>query len=142
MLKKVIKYKDYFGEDKEDTLYFNLDPSELMEMEMETTGGLSKMIEKIIAEEDNAKIISMFKEIILKSYGKISDDGRRFIKTQELRDEFAQTKAYSTLFMELAQDAEAANAFTEGVMDVDTSATPALQAVKKQNNPIPAPPAK
>lgn len=141
MLKKTIKYTDYNGNEREETFLFNLDESELMEMELTTTGGLSTMIEKIVAEQDTAKIIKMFKDIVLKAYGEISDDGRRFMKSKEIQEGFSQTKAYNQLFMELATDADAATKFINGVIDVDTS-NPALAAVKKQNNAIPAPPEK
>lgn len=141
MIKKTIKYTDYNGNEREDVAMFNLDEAELMEMELSTTGGLSTAIEKIVQEQDTAKIIAMFKDIVLKSYGKISDDGRRFIKNDEVREEFQQSKAYSTLFMELATDADAATKFIEGVIDVDQN-DPRLALAKKNTNPIPAPPEK
>ena len=141
MIKKTIKYTDYNGNEREDVCMFNLDEAELMEMELSTTGGLSSTIEKIVQEQDTAKIIAMFKDIVLKAYGQISDDGRRFIKNDTIREEFQQSKAYSTLFMELATDAEAATKFIEGVIDVDQN-DPRLALVKKNNNPIPAPPEK
>lgn len=141
MLRKTIKFTDYNGNEREEEFLFNLDETELMEMELTTTGGLSKTIERIVAEQDNGKIIAMFKDLVLKSYGKISDDGRRFIKNKELQDEFSQTKAYTKLFMELATDADAATKFIEGVIDIDQS-DPRLAEFKKKNNPIPAPPAK
>ncbi len=48
------------------------------------------------------------------AYGQKSDDGKRFIKSEQLREEFSQTAAYSTLFMELAMDDNAAVIFLEG----------------------------
>ena len=141
MIKKTIKYTDYNGNEREDVAMFNLDEAELMEMELSTTGGLSAAIEKIVQEQDTAKIIAMFKDIVLKAYGQISDDGRRFIKNDTIREEFQQSKAYSTLFMELATDADAATKFIEGVIDVDQN-DPRLALAKKNTNPIPAPPEK
>ena len=64
----------------------------------------------------------MFKDIILRAYGEKSADGKRFIKNQELRDAFAQTEAYSDLFMELATDAEAAAKFINGIIPQGTKA--------------------
>ena len=75
-----------------------------------------KMINRIIAEQDGKRIIELFKDLVLRSYGKKSDDGRRFIKSQELREDFAQTEAYSDLFMELATDADAAAKFVNGIV--------------------------
>ena len=116
MLKKTIKYVDYDGNEREEDFYFNLSKAEIAEMEMSTNGGLDRMINRIIAERDNKRIIELFKDLVLRSYGKKSDDGRRFIKNQELRDDFAQTEAYSELFMELATDADAAAAFVNGII--------------------------
>ena len=99
MLKKTITYTDYDGVQRTEDFYFNLSKAEIAEMELSTAGGLDKTINRIVAEQDGARIIALFKDLVLKSYGKKSDDGRRFIKNQELRDDFAQTEAYSDLFM-------------------------------------------
>lgn len=116
MIKKTISYTDYDGNERTEDFYFNLTKAEVMEMEMTTDGGLQKMIEKIIQTSDTKKIIELFKGIILKSYGEKSPDGRRFIKNDEIRDAFAQTEAYSQLFMELATDADKASEFVNGVV--------------------------
>ena len=116
MIKKTIKFVDYNGNEREEDFYFNLTKAELTEMELSTEGGMEQLIRKIVSEQDNKKIVEMFKKIILKSYGEKSPDGRRFIKSQELSDAFAQTEAYSELFMELATDADAAAAFVNGVV--------------------------
>ena len=126
MLKKNIKYVDYDGNDRAEDFYFNLTRSELMEMHLNkaevielqlgTVGGLTKTLEKIVQEKDASRIIEYFKTIILKAYGEKSADGRRFIKSQELRDAFEQTEAYSELFMELASDAKMAAEFINGVL--------------------------
>lgn len=116
MLKKTIKYTDYDGNEREETFYFNLSKAEVAEMELSVDGGLVKQIEKIVEEQDGKGIIEMFKDIILRSYGEKSPDGKRFIKSKELRDAFSQTEAYSELFMELATDAEAAAAFVNGIV--------------------------
>ena len=116
MLKKTFTYTDYNGVERTEDHYFNLSKAELMEMELSTTGGLAEMINKIVAAQDAPSIVKMFKELVLKAYGQKSDDGRRFIKSKELSDSFAQTEAYSQLFMELATDADAAAAFVNGIV--------------------------
>lgn len=116
MLKKKIKYTDYNGVEREETFYFNLNKAEVAEMELEVKGGLSAVIERIVETEDRPKLISIFKNLILKAYGVKSDDGKRFIKTQELRDEFEQSEAYAELFMELASNADAASDFINGIV--------------------------
>ena len=116
MLKKTIKYTDYDGNERTEDFYFNLTKAEITEMELSHDGGLVKLIEKIVAEQDSKRIIEVFKDLILRSYGEKSPDGKRFIKNQELRDAFAQTEAYSDLFMELASDADSAAAFVNGIV--------------------------
>lgn len=116
MLKKTFTYTDYNGVERTEDHYFNLSKAELMEMELSTTGGLAEMINKIVAAQDAPAIVKIFKELVLKAYGQKSDDGRRFIKSKELSDSFAQTEAYSQLFMELATNADAAAAFVNGIV--------------------------
>jgi len=116
MLKKTIKYIDFDGLERTEDFYFNLSKAEVLEMEMGVTGGMVKMLNKIVAEQDSAKIVERFKELILKSYGEKSPDGKRFIKSKELADAFSQTEAYSELFMELATNTEAATAFVNGIV--------------------------
>ena len=116
MLKKNIKYVDYDGNDRAEDFYFNLNKAEVIELQLGTVGGLTKTLEKIVQEKDTSRIIEYFKTIILKAYGEKSADGRRFIKSQELRDAFEQTEADSELFMELASDAKMAAEFINGVL--------------------------
>lgn len=125
MLKKTITYTDYNGVERTEDFHFNLTKAEIMEMEMSTTGGLAEMIQKIVAAQDAPTIIKIFKDLVLKAYGEKSPDGKRFIKSEELRTAFSQTEAYSILFMELATDSDAAAAFVNGIMPAD--------AVKKAN---------
>ena len=122
MLKKTITYTDYNGVERTEHHYFNLTKAEIMEMELSTPGGLAEMIQKITAAQDAPAIIKLFKDLVLKSYGEKSPDGRRFIKSKEISDAFAQTEAYSQLFMELATDADAASKFVNGIMPADVAA--------------------
>jgi 2-hydroxy-3-keto-5-methylthiopentenyl-1-phosphate phosphatase len=118
MLKKTITYEDFDGNKRTEDFYFNLTKAEVTEMEMSTEGGLTKMLEKIVSAQDGKRIIETFKDLILRAYGEKSPDGKRFIKSQELRDTFSQNQAYSELFMELATNAEAAAAFVNGIIPV------------------------
>lgn len=115
MLKKTITYTDFNGVERTEDFYFNLTKAEIAEMELEVPGGMTTMIERITKTQDTPSLIKVFKELILRSYGKKSDDGRRFIKNKELVEEFKDSEAYSELFMELATNAEAASAFVNGI---------------------------
>lgn len=116
MLKKSMKYTDYNGTERTEDFYFNLTKAEVAEMELSVDGGLVEKLQKIVAAQDGKEIIKTFKDLILRSYGIKSDDGKQFIKNQQVRDNFAQTEAFSDLFMELATNAEAATAFVNGII--------------------------
>ena len=116
MYKKTITYPDYNGEEIKEDFYFNLTKAEILEMQLEKEGGLAENIQAIVDSKNVPELIKIFKELILRSYGKKSDDGKRFIKSPELSREFTQTEAYSELFMELATDSDAASAFINGII--------------------------
>ena len=116
MLKKTITYTDYNGVERTEDFYFNLSKAELAEMELSVDGGMSKMIENISKTNDIPSVVKFFKEIILKSYGEKSEDGKRFKKSEELSESFSQTEAYSEMFMELVTDAEKAAEFAEAII--------------------------
>ena len=79
-------------------------------------GGLSAMMERIKETDDRPELMRIFKDLILKAYGIKSADGKRFIKSEELRTEFSQTEAYSELYMELVTDTNAAITFFNGLI--------------------------
>jgi hypothetical protein len=116
MLKKTITYTDFNGVERTEDFYFNLTKAEIAEMELEIPGGMTAMIDRITKSQDTPSLIKLFKDLILRSYGKKSDDGRRFIKNQDVVDEFKDSEAYSELFMELATNADAASAFVNGIV--------------------------
>lgn len=116
MLKKTIAYEDFKGNKREEDHYFNLTKSEITEMELSVTGGMAEMMQNIVKAQDTPALVKIFKEIILKAYGKPSADGRQFEKSEELSRAFSQTNAYSELFMELATNADAAADFINGIV--------------------------
>lgn len=130
MLKKAITFQDLDGNSITEEFYFNLNKAELIELETSTKEGLAETLQKIVKEQDHHRLIEQFKSLILAAYGVRSDDGRRFIKSQELRDAFAQTDAYSELFMELATNAESAAAFIQGI--VPAAISKAVEDVEKE----------
>jgi len=116
MLIKPITYETFDGETITEDFMFNLTKAEVVEMQVSKAGGLDKYIERIIKEKDLKKLVEYFKDLIRRSYGVKSDDGKRFIKNDEIRDAFMQTEAYSNLFMELATDDDAAAKFINGII--------------------------
>ena len=127
MLKKIITYTDYNGVERTEPFYFNLSKAELMEMELGVTGGMTEMLNKIIAAKDAPSLMKTFKEMIMKAYGVKSDDGKRLVKSEELSIAFTQTEAYSVLFMELITDDKAAADFVNGIIPNEIQAEVAAQ---------------
>ena len=116
MIKKTLTYTDYDGVERTEDYYFNLTEAELVEMELSIDGGMQKKIAKIMNSKDMKQIIEVFKDLILRSYGEKSDDGKRFIKNKEITEAFTQTEAYSMLFMKLATDEKEASDFVNGIL--------------------------
>lgn len=116
MFKRTITYEDFDGEKVSETFYFNLSKAELIELEVEYEKGFSSFLERIIETNDRKELIKQFKAIVLMAYGQKSEDGKRFVKNEKLREEFASTAAYSQLFEELAIDDGKASEFLIGCM--------------------------
>lgn len=116
MIKKTITFTDYNGNEKTKDYYFNLTKAEIAEMYFSESGSFVDYIRRIVESEDGKKIIEVYKELLLKSYGEKSLDGEYFMKSDEMRKKFACSEAYSKLFMELATDDKAAAEFINGVV--------------------------
>lgn len=121
MLRKVIEYTDYNGEKRKEAFYFNLSRAELIEMEMVTKGGMENLLQSIIDTKDNRKLFELFKELITKSYGVKTPDGKRFVKNADLTEAFVQSEAYTELLLELMGDDAAGHVseFVKGIMPID-----------------------
>lgn len=111
MLKKTIKYTDFNNVEKEEEFYFNLTKAELIKLQISERGGLDKVLKDIVAEDDTKQIIVLFEKIIGAAYGEKSEDGKRFMKSDEMWNNFKHTEAYSELFFELLSNADYAAIF-------------------------------
>lgn len=129
MLKKTITYFDFDNNERTETLYFNLSQSELIDLAMglpeevssTVTGNPAEMNQeemaiKLMQAIGGKGVIEFIKTLLLKSYGEKSEDGRRFIKSEAITNEFEQTIAFDTIFMELMSDDNAAAEFVNGII--------------------------
>lgn len=125
MYPKTIKYTDFNGTEREETFYFNLSKAEVMEMELGTAGGFTAILSRMIKSPDQVALSKLFKDIILKSYGEKSPDGRYFRKLSDagvpLSIAFSQTEAYSVIYMELLNDDVKAAEFIKGIAPVEVT---------------------
>lgn len=137
MLKKTIEYEDWDGDVVSEDFYFHISKAELIELEMSHVGGLQESLRRLVNAKDGDAIIKEFKNIILTAYGKRSDDGRRFIKNDAVREEFLATPAYSALFMELVTNVDAMIEFIQAIIPSDLSKEAAKMAgIDPQKTPI------
>lgn len=121
MIKKTITYTDFNGGERTEDFYFHLTKAEITKMEMSVNGGMAERIQRIVSAQDQPAIIEVFEDLIKKSYGVKTPDGRGFVKRKEDLEAFMATEAYSQLFMELATDADAAQKFVNGIIPADLS---------------------
>lgn len=126
-------YTDYNQISRTESFQFNLTEAELTEMELGTAGTFTSMVQAIVDAKDTPAIISVFKDLLLKSYGQKSADGRQFIKSPELSKAFTENPAYSMIFMELATDDVKAAKFINGVIPQSLA-----DEAKKRNSNIKA----
>jgi hypothetical protein len=122
VLKKTITYNDFNDQETEEVFFFHLSKQELVELEMSKEGGFVDSMKRVQEAGDHATLIKEMKNIILMSYGKKTPDGKRFVKNQQIREEFESTKAFEVLFMELATDAAATLEFFQGIIPSDLAA--------------------
>ena len=132
MYVKEIEYTDFNGVARKEKFYFNLTKAEILDMELGKTGGLTEYIQKILEAQDTPAIMALFKTLLLKSYGVKSDDGRRFVKNDQIREDFEQTQAFSDLYMMLALDDNEASKFVNAIVpdDMKVSDTQRAQFAK------------
>ena len=140
MLKKVITYKDYDGNDKTSTLYFHLNKFEWLELETYTKGGLIENLQHAIETGNAKKTIDILKKIILRAYGEKNAETGVFEKSDELAIRFSKTDAFSELFYELAYDEEASRSFFLGLIPTELRGEAEkkiqeLEAENKSNDP-------
>lgn len=118
-----VSYTDFNGNPRTETLYFHMANSELiaMEADYDKYGGIAGRLRQVVLDREGSVIVDFVRDLVSKSYGRKSDDGRRFIKTEEERIEFLQGNAYEQIFLELAFNATKAAEFVNKVLPVNLS---------------------
>lgn len=111
------KYEDFMGKEREETFYFNLTKAEVADW-LTTDGDytLDKLLLKLTQESNGKELTKIFKELLERSYGKPSLDGRRFMKNDDIWKDFCETIAYSNIYMKLASSGEEAAKFVNGIL--------------------------
>lgn len=125
MLKQIVKFKNYNDEDDSEELYFNINKSELAGM-LDFLPRLEKM-QRMFAGDDRTlstaevqEMLSIIKYLIETSYGERSEDGKRFVKSPAIFENFTQTAAYDAFLFGLFENsATLALEFMIGILPKD-----------------------
>lgn len=105
MLKQQVKYEDFDGNTQTETLYFNLNRMELISFQKRYgSENMENYINKLIEEKQIEPMYDLLNDFVLTAYGVKSEDGKRFIKNDELREEFKQSLAYEALIEDFHDD--------------------------------------
>lgn len=122
MIKETITYTDLNGVERTEDFYFDLSKPEIVKMQASAKGGYDVQLKSVAAGPNGALIMEFFEDFIKSAYGEKSDDGRRFMKSEEISKAFMETPAYEVLFEKLVTDAEYAAEFTNKVLRVKENA--------------------
>lgn len=144
MRKETRTYVDWDGNTRTEDFYFNLTRAECISLNNKTPGGLAAVIDKIVKANDTGTVQSTFEDLLGRSYGVKSDDGRRLIKgkNQEYFQAFSETPAYDDLMCDLiAIPGYAAEFFndvipTEQITDLVDKISKNASAIVAPNTPI------
>lgn len=136
MIKKTITYLTVDEETElTEEFMFNLNKAELNKLNFSKQGGFGAWLETAKRSSDNQEVYEAFENLILTAYGVPSADGKRFIKSQELRDEFSQSNALGELIVELMSNPGAAAEFFRGCLPKSIQEQIKANEAKELNRP-------
>ena len=116
MLKQRVKYEGFDGEIVEEDLYFNLTRMDLIELnDRYESKDMAAYMDKIVKEKNVKELYKVLKDIVLMAYGVKSEDGKRFIKNQTVKDEFAESLAFAQLIEDFHETDTAMSDFITGI---------------------------
>lgn len=104
MYTKSVKYVDFDGNERTEDVRFNFTQEELVRLNLSKEGGLEYYLNKLIQTRNVKEVAEILREVLLKAYGEKSPDGKRFDKSDEIRNNFANSAMFSDIYMELAND--------------------------------------
>lgn len=134
MIKKTVTYEDYNGEKRTETFYFHYTEAEILDMEMSEEGSFAERIQRIIDAKDKTALMKLVKKFVIDAYGVKSEDGKRFMKNDEVKAAFLECPAYSDIFMDMVTNDELAAEFVNGVIPNTMQDRVAKLAIAKPNN--------
>lgn len=136
MFKKTVTYRDFNDVERTEEYFFHLSTTEVLKLEKNKDGSLSEQLEKIQRDEDEAAMLDMITKLVLLAYGEKSEDGRRFVKSDKLVEEFTETEAYSQIFLDIMTNENELIDFITGILPKEMSQE-VQKAMKEQEKLVP-----
>lgn len=131
MLTKNITYTDLNGKERTDQYMFHMSKADVIRLEAElstpeefedgSTTALERVINKFVETKNIHEIVMFFEDLIKRSFGVKSEDGRSFLKYLDASDAFMQSPAYDVLLIELLSNEQNAIAFFSAILPDDIS---------------------
>lgn len=116
MFKKEVTYVDFNGTERTETLYFHMSVPEASRLEAKLGGKtIEEYAKSLEADQDIEKSLAFVELMILSSYGKKSENGKAFLKTKDIVEEFEYSQAYAELFEEIILSPATAQQFAQGI---------------------------
>ena len=112
---KDITYTDLNGNTQTERAWFRLSALELNELNDMYDGKTDKLLDKAIKNKDTSFIAKYLKDVIVLAYGVKSEDGKKLVKTPEIREAFDGSLAFDEIYTELLLNTEEVERFIEGI---------------------------
>lgn len=143
MVKKTITFTDFDGKEITKDFYFNLSKMEFRVLDRKIPGGLQNMIDQIMKEKDEDRMVDLLDILILESYGEKSEDGR-FVKEdrygRRLSSFFKVSEAWDAMFMNLVKNENELREFLKGIVPKDVADAAEEEAKKLEGQLTPVSP--
>jgi hypothetical protein len=120
MFKHTVKYTGFDNVEHTEDLYFHMMVPDFADLEFNPTfdGSLSEFIKETMRSGEGEKIYTIFKMLVVNSYGRRSADMTRFDKKAEWTEQFLNSLAWEQFFLWLTDDKTGhknAEAFWNGI---------------------------
>lgn len=133
MFSDTVTYEDFNGNKCSEMLYFNISQTESLKFLTSVEGGYDAYLQKILdefnsmSEDDDrqkvqavTKVLDVYEDIILAGYGEKSEDGKRFMKSPEITNNFKCSAAYEAFLLKFLEDPEYGVKFVVAVLPNNT----------------------
>lgn len=116
MLIHTCKYIDFNGETVEETVYFNLSKVDIARLQVKGDGTFIDMLKGWLKDKKIENVFDFFYNLVLDAYGEKSEDGKRFVRTPEMRAKFAESRAFDEIFSEVISSEDKMNNFVRAII--------------------------